>query len=267
MGPPDGEGSVGILNPVSADGAALRRRLLPGLARQAELNWARRERNVRLFEIGTVFERRAADELPLVAQQVAAVVSGGREPEHWSGIPGDVELWDLKALFEAAVAAAAPGTVVEGDGEGWVAKSGGREIGRAGRVEADGPPWAAAVFGFEVELDVRPVPHRTFEPRPGTPSSERDLTLLVPDGVRAGRLEGVLSGGGVPVLESVRIVNEYRGGRVPEGTRSVTFRLTFRAPDRTLEAAEVDAAEAKLLAILERETGVRRREQADPRPE
>jgi phenylalanyl-tRNA synthetase beta chain len=65
----------------------------------------------------------------------------------------------------------------------------------------------------------------------------------------------------------VRIVNEYRGGRVPEGTRSVTIRLTFRAPDRTLEAAEVDAAEARLLAILERETGVRRREQADPRPE
>ena len=267
MGPPDGEGSVGILNPVAADDAALRRRLLPGLARQAELNWSRRERNVRLFEIGTVFERRAADELPLETTHVAGVVSGGREPEHWSGMPGDVELWDLKALFEAAVTAAAPGAVVEGDGEGWVARSEGRVIGRAGRVEADGPPWAAPVFGFEVELDVRAVPHRKFEPRPGTPSSERDLTLLVPDGVLAGRLEGVLSGGGVPVLESVRIVNEYRGGRVPDGTRSVTFRLTFRAPDRTLEAAEVDAAEAKLLAILERETGVRRREQADLRPE
>ena len=288
MGPPDGEGSIAIVNPVSADDAALRRRLLPGLVRQVELNWSRRERNVRLFEIGTVFERRAADELPFESQHVAGVVTGGREPEHWSGMPGDVEVWDVKGLFEAAVAVAAPGAIVEVDGEGWVAKGvrrgaegagrraegaghaaegEGRVVGWAGRLEADGPPWAAPVFGFEVELDEAALPHRTFEPRPATPSSERDLTLLVPDGIRAGRLEGVLSGAGVPVLESVRIVNEYRGGRVPEGTRSVTFRLTFRAADRTLEAAEVDAAEARLLAVLERETGVRRREQTESRPE
>jgi phenylalanyl-tRNA synthetase beta chain len=87
------------------------------------------------------------------------------------------------------------------------------------------------------------------------------VTLLVPDGVAAGALVRVLSGGGVTVLESVRIVNAYRGERVPEGTRSVTFRLTFRAADRTLEAAEIDSAEAHLLLLLERETGVRRREQ------
>ena len=267
MGPADGTGSVAILNPVAADDAALRRRLLPGLARQVELNWSRRERNVRLFEIGTVFERRAADELPAESQHVAGVVTGGRDPEHWSGMPGDVELWDLKGHFEAAVAASAPGAVIEPEGEGWVARREGAVVGSAGRVEADGPPWAAPVFGFEVELDTAVAPHRRFAPRPATPSSERDLTLLVPDGVRAGRLEGVLSGAGVPVLESVRIVNEYRGGRVPAGTRSVTFRLTFRAPDRTLEAADVDAAEARLLATLERETGVRRREQAEPRPE
>jgi phenylalanyl-tRNA synthetase beta chain len=267
MGPADGAGSVGLINPVSADDAALRRRLLPGLTRQVELNWSRRERNVRLFEVGTVFERRAADQLPHEAQHVSGVITGGRDPEHWSGMPGDVELWDIKGLFEAAAAAAAPGAVVEPDGEGWVARREGAVVGTAGRVEADGPPWAGPVFGFEIVLDESAVPHRKFVPRPATPSSERDLTLLVPDGVRAGRLEGVLSAGGVLVLESVRIVNEYRGGRVPEGTRSVTFRLTFRAPDRTLETAEVDAAEARLLAILERETGVRRREQADPRPE
>jgi phenylalanyl-tRNA synthetase beta chain len=89
----------------------------------------------------------------------------------------------------------------------------------------------------------------------------------MPEGVAAGTVVQVLSEAGVSVLESVKIVNEYRGARVPVGTRSVTFRLTFRASDRTLEAGEIDQAEARLLAALEQQTGVRRREQAEPRPE
>jgi phenylalanyl-tRNA synthetase beta chain len=97
---------------------------------------------------------------------------------------------------------------------------------------------------------------------PVTPASERDVTLLVPTGVTSAAITSAFAGSGVSVLESVTIVNEYRGLRVSEGSRSVTVRLRFRASDRTLEAAEVDKAEARLLAALERETGVRRREQA-----
>ena len=69
---------------------------------------------------------------------------------------------------------------------------------------------------------------------------------------------------GVNLLESVQVIDEYRGAGLPAGARSLTFRLTFRAPDRTLEAAEVDRAEARLLGALDREIGVRRRDQASP---
>ncbi len=68
------------------------------------------------------------------------------------------------------------------------------------------------------------------------------------------------------MLESVAVVNEYRGPRVGEGQRSLTVRLTFRAADRTLESAEIDRAEQQLLAALERATGVRRREQPRTEP-
>lgn len=265
MVPPEGEG-IRLLNPVSEDHAMLRTRLLPGLVRQVELNWGRRERDVRLFEVGAVFAARAPGELPAESQRVGVVITGGREPGHWTGEPPDVDEWDLKGLFELAVAAAYPAARITPDGEGWVARNAeGRAVGTAGQVEADAPPWAAPVFGLEVELDLVPRPERRFAPRPQTPSSERDVTLLVPDGVSAGSLGRVLSSGGVTVLESVQIVNAYRGGSVPPGTRSVTFRLTFRAPDRTLEAAEIDSAEVHLLQLLERETGVRRREQGEPR--
>ena len=253
---------IRLLNPVSEEHGMLRTRLLPSLVRQVELNWSRRERDVRLFEIGAAFSPGGAGELPHESQRVAAVITGSRAPEHWTGAAPDFDQWDLKAVFESAVQVAAPDAAIEPDGEGWVARNAeGRAIGTAGPLSADSPPWAAPVFGLELELDLVPRRAEKFVPRPATPSSERDVTLLVPDGTAAGHLARVLSGGGVTVLESVRIVNAYRGERVPEGTRSVTFRLTFRAPDRTLEAAEIDSAEAHLLLLLERETGVRRREQ------
>lgn len=256
-----GEG-IRLLNPVSEEHGMLRARLLPSLVRQVELNWARRERDVRLFEIGAAFTTAGEGELPQESPRVAAVITGARAPEHWTGAAPDFDRWDLKAILESAAQVAAPGAVIEPDGDGWVARNaGGRAVGTAGPLAADAPPWAAAVFGLELELDLTPRAPIRFAARPATPSSERDVTLLVPDGVAAGDLARVLSGGGVTVLESVRIVNAYRGERVPEGTRSVTFRLTFRAPDRTLEAAEIDSAEAHLLLLLERETGVRRREQ------
>jgi phenylalanyl-tRNA synthetase beta chain len=256
-----GEG-IRLLNPVSEEHGMLRTRLLPNLVRQVELNWSRRERDVRLFEIGAAFSAAGAGELPHESQRVAAVITGSRAPEHWTGAAPDFDQWDLKAVFESAVEVAAPRAAIEPDGEGWVARNpDGRAVGTAGPLMADAPPWAGPVFGLELELDLVPRPAVRFVPRPATPSSERDVTLLVPDGTAAGDLVRVLSGGGVTVLESVRIVNAYRGERVPAGTRSVTFRLTFRAPDRTLEAAEIDSAEAHLLLLLERETGVRRREQ------
>ncbi len=261
MVPVSGEG-IRLLNPVSEEHGMLRHRLLPGLVRQVELNWSRRVRDVRLFEIGAVFAPGSAGELPQETPRIAAVVSGSRAPEHWTGAAPDFDQWDLKAIFESAVEVAAPGGTIEPDGEGWVVRGpDGRAIGSAGSLAADAPPWAGTVFGFELELHAGPRPPVRFVPRPPTPSSERDVTLLVPDGIAAGALAQVLSGGGVTVLESVRIVNAYRGDRVPDGTRSVTFRLTFRAADRTLEAAEIDSAEAHLLLLLERETGVRRREQ------
>src|SRR5207245_9172477 len=59
LGPPDGPDAVPILNPMSAEEAYLRRRLLPGLVRRIEYNWASRNRDIRPFEVGTVFRKTA----------------------------------------------------------------------------------------------------------------------------------------------------------------------------------------------------------------
>jgi phenylalanyl-tRNA synthetase beta chain len=253
---------VRLANPLSSTEGHLRRRLLPGLVRLVEGNWAKHVADVRLFEIGTVFTAAAGGERPGEERHVAAVLTGRREPAHWSGSGAErIDLWDLKGLFEAAVALAVPGGTMQVEGSEWIARdSRGRVVGQAGRLEADAPPWADPLFGFELLLDSAPrVPVR-FEALPTTPSSERVLALLLPQQTTARQVDELLRRVGGALLESVAIESDYRGPELPRDTRSVAFRLTFRAPDRTLRDVEIDDLESRLLSALDRELGIRRRD-------
>ncbi|HEX5386056.1 MAG TPA: phenylalanine--tRNA ligase subunit beta [Gemmatimonadales bacterium] len=261
MVPDRGPDAVRLRNPLSATDAHLRQALLPGLVRAVEANWACHARDVRLFEVGTVF--RAAAGRPIESRHVAAIVTGARAPRHWTGTGrDDYDRWDLKGLFEAAAALANPVASIQVEGDSWVAVAGdGRVVGRAAALEADAPPWAAPVFGLEIELDPTARAPTRFRSLPSTPSSARDFALLLPDTVTAEAVRRVLEGVGNPLLAHVAVRDEYR----PQGAaalRSVAFRLTFRAADRTLRDSEVDAAERQLLGVLEQRLGVRRRDAA-----
>jgi phenylalanyl-tRNA synthetase beta chain len=127
---------------------------------------------------------------------------------------------------------------------------------------ADAPPWAAPVFGLELALDVTPRAPKRYQPLPTTPSSERDLALIVADGVTAAQVGAVLEREGGALLERVVVLDEYRGAGIGNGRRSLMFRLTFRHPDRTLRDRDVDDVERRLLRALESELGVKRRDGA-----
>jgi phenylalanyl-tRNA synthetase beta chain len=262
MGAADADGSVRLLNPLAADEAWLRRRLLPGLVRLVEANWANRVADVRLFEIGTAFAAGAPGERPREERRVAAVLTGRRERPHWSAPTTPAfDLWDLKGRLEAAVALAIPDAEVQVEGQAWVVRDrAGRVVGSGGPLAADAPPWAAPLFGFELLLDPAPRRPAPFTPLPTTPSSERVLALLLPEWVRAGQVEDVLQRAGGSLLERVDIESDYRGAELSPGTRSVAFRLVFRAADRTLRDAEIDQAEARILAALAAELGIQRRD-------
>ncbi len=268
LGPADGPDAVQILNPLSAEEAHLRARLLPALVRRVEHNWATRSRDVRLFEVGTVFRKGTG--APEEWTSVAGVLTGARRPPHWSDgakLP-DMDLWDLKHHFELAVKAAAPSCDVEPatrGAAGWVAvqRGGGREeVGRAGPLEADAPVWAARLFGFEVRLSVVERPPVSYRALPAQPPVERALALVLPSGVTAAQVEEVLRRAAGPLLERLMVFDEYRGPGIPAGQRSVAWHCTYRDPVRTLREADVDALEQQELAALEDALGVRRREQS-----
>jgi phenylalanyl-tRNA synthetase beta chain len=260
--PADGPDSVRLANPLSSTEGYLRRRLLPGLVKLVKGNWDNHVGNVRLFEIGTVFTAAPANERPHEQRHVAAVLTGHREPPHWTGSGEErIDLWDLKGQFAAAVALAVPGGVVQVEGAGWIARdSRGRAVGQAGPVEADRPRWADPLFGFELVIDPAPRPPVGFQPLPSTPSSERVLALLLTEGTTVQQVEESLRRVGGSLLESILIQSDYRGPELPPGTRSVAFRLTFRASDRTLRDAEIDAVESRMLAALGSELGIQRRD-------
>jgi len=277
-------GFVRVANPLSENEAHLRRDLLDTLARRAEYNLARMQRDVRLFEIGSVFLP-SADTLPLEELRAALVVMGHRRPAHWTETrPPDFDEWDAKGLAEALASAAYPAAEIalESDADPdwlWSISTDGTRRGGVRRVALDAPVWAAPAFGVELTLltvpsdfiaqpgsaryDAMPAeskPHHVqYRALPATPAAEFDLALIVPNDMPAARVEDVIRAASGELLEQVTLFDEYRGDAVPNGFRSLAWRLTFRHPERTLRDKEVAGRREKLLRTLEGELGVRQR--------
>jgi len=276
LGPADAPDAIEVKNPLSAQEAHLRSRLLPGLIRRVEYNWSMGNRDVRLFEVGTVFRPSGRPaERPSEELHLAIVLTGARHPAHWTGGAGqdaklpDMDIWDLKRHFELAVGVAAPSADVQpaAGGSGWVARrdgEGGAEVGVATPLDADAPKWAGPLFGLEVSIAVKPQPLARYQPLPTQPPVIRDISLVLPGEVTAAAVEAALRRVGEALLERLDVLDEYRGagGGLPAGTRGVTWRCTFRDPGgvRTLTDREIDALLSRMLKTLEDEFDVQRRQ-------
>ncbi|HEY0811197.1 MAG TPA: phenylalanine--tRNA ligase subunit beta, partial [Longimicrobiales bacterium] len=243
---PESEGDVALLLPLSSTESHLRRALLPGLLRRVEYNFNRGARNVRLFEIGTVFAP-GKEGRPDEQTHIAAVFTGLREPAHWTGGAQPYDIWDLKGLSEQT-----------GKLLGDVAPI------TAGKLDAttiDTPAWAGEIFGFEFTLPASGLQRaRTkYQEVPQYPAIEQDMALLVPEALASEVIENSVRAAAGELLEHVEPFDLYRGKGIPEGTRSIAYRLRFRAPNRTLTDAEADAAVKRILSKLKEEHGVERR--------
>ncbi|MBI4520195.1 MAG: phenylalanine--tRNA ligase subunit beta [Gemmatimonadetes bacterium] len=268
---PGRAGLVPLANPLSAEEGHLRDALLPGLLRRIEHNFGRGLRDVRLFEIGTIFRPGAAGGQPVEATHLAIVLTGLRAPAHWSGPGETIDLWDVRALLEQVLA---PAHFYGAELHPWAGdhvyfdrdlalsvQVSGHVIGEGGRVRreaVDAPPWAGPVWGSELTLPDPPPPPRIvkFEPLPAFPAVERDLALVTPDAVAAVRVERAIRAAGGEFLDHVAIFDVYRGPGIPERTRSLAFRLRFRAPDRTLRDEDADRATGAIVSHLREELGV-----------
>jgi phenylalanyl-tRNA synthetase beta chain len=92
------------------------------------------------------------------------------------------------------------------------------------------------------------------------PAATQDLSLVVSESVRAAELIALIVEGAGELLEHVTLIDDYRGPGVPEGSKSLTFALRFRAPDRTLTAAEATESKNAAVALASARVGATLRE-------
>jgi phenylalanyl-tRNA synthetase beta chain len=103
---------------------------------------------------------------------------------------------------------------------------------------------------LDLDAVVSAAPQVRAAPTVGTqPLAKEDIAVVVDRTVPIAAVERALADGAGDLLESVRLFDVYEGPQVPEGKRSLAFALRFRAPDRTLDAAETSAAREAALAV------------------
>ena len=264
-----GDDAHRVRNPLAEDEAYLRTTLLDTLSRRVEHNFAHMQRNVRLFEIGTVFTA-ARDEqtgAPAERTHAAVVIVGERRPSHFTDShPPVYDEWDAKGIAEALASAAWPETSVTLDPSVgdvlWNVAVNGTAVGTVQRLTVDAPVWAAPVYGIEMDLSAIPIAAVTasrYVPIPMMPAIEVDLALIGPDSVTSDQVRSVIRESAGDLLESLEVFDEFRGAGLPDGSRSLAWRLTFRHPERTLRDREIQGRTGKILSTLEAALGIRQR--------
>jgi phenylalanyl-tRNA synthetase beta chain len=110
---------------------------------------------------------------------------------------------------------------------------------------------------FELHLDellrVLPQAARRFKPLARFPAANRDLALLVPTDIPAGRVADIIARH--RLVERVELFDVYTGDKIPPATKSLAFHVYFQSPGHTLTAEEVDGSLQSLLRTLDREVG------------
>ncbi|WP_353829042.1 phenylalanine--tRNA ligase subunit beta [Agromyces sp. SYSU T0242] len=288
---------VKLANALDASTPYLRRSLMPGLVGVARRNLSRGFTDLDVFELGLVFlpepgrsygaaelpvgsERPSADVLealdagiPAQPRHVGVLLVGERVAKQ-PGLPAEeVGIVDaLDAVRRIARAAGAEVEFVQGShhamhpGRTAEVRVAGTPVGYAGELhpavtaEADLPRVVAVA---EVDLDaITALAGDTVEAGViGTlPAATQDLSLVVGAEVPAAAVAAAVHEGAGELLEHLRLVDDYRGTGVPEGMKSLTFALRFRAADRTLTAAEASEAKLAGAALAAERTGAAIRE-------
>jgi len=279
-----------LANPLSDEQPYLRSSLLPGLLAAARRNIGRGNVDLALFEIGTVFvgavesvasvrpsvDRRPTDDewatlndlLPQQPLHVAVLLSGIREPQGWWG-PARPASW-TDAVEAARTIGSTCGVELEAvagvdpsfhPGRTARVLVAGHDIGVAGElhprvIEAYGLPARSAALSLDLAAVISAAPEVRPAPSVGTqPLAKEDLAVVVDRDVPVSAVQLALADGAGAILESVRLFDVYEGPQVPEGKRSLAFALRFRAPDRTLDAAETAAARDAALAAASARCG------------
>ncbi len=270
---PSAPAPIEVTNPIAEPLARLRRSVLPGLLRAADRNLRRGAEDVRLFEVGRVFVRRAADPFPDERPRAGIAWAGAGAPRHWSSRPRPADFFDLSGAVAAVLEALRPGIrwdlrradlagLHPGRAAVWASGAAG-DAAWGGEVHPNleaslglGTPVLVAEIDLATLLDAEG-PERPAEPLPRVPAVARDLSFVLAAGQEYRALIAALRAVPAPAPARFEAVDRYEGKPLCDGESSLTVRVILQPSELTLTDPEVETYRSALIEAALRETGAK----------
>ena len=249
--------AISIMNPLGEDYSIMRTTSLNGMLTSLATNYNRRNKNVRLYEMGNIYipKKLPLTELPDERMQFTL------------GMYGDGDFFNMKGVVEEFF------EKIGMKGREKYDPNAGKSFlhpGRQANIIYDGKvvgylgevhPEVADIYGigeraYVAVLDMPEIiPYATFDRKytgiAKYPAVTRDISMVVPKEILVGQIEDVIEKKGGAHLESFNLFDIYEGAQIKAGFKSVAYSIVFRAKDKTLEEAEITAAMDRILSGLE----------------
>jgi len=249
--------AVVISNPLGEDFSIMRTTTIGEMLNVLARNYNRRTEGVSLFELSKVYIPREGEPLP------------EEKPVLTIGMYGKTDFFDIKGVVEALFSKL--GIVVDYNplndsttfhpGRTAEIKIGDEVVGVVGEIHPTvSENYSAAARNYIAVIDVLPLVANAkqlpvFKQLPKYPAMNRDLAVLIDEGVLMKDIQLIINQRGGKILESSTLFDVYKGNQVPEGKKSVAYSIVFRASDRTLTDEEVSKAMKKITDGLNHQFG------------
>ncbi|MGM0680458.1 MAG: phenylalanine--tRNA ligase subunit beta, partial [Pseudomonadota bacterium] len=261
-----------LANPISADMAAMRTSLWPGLLQTALYNLNRQQDRVLLFEQGLKFVLQDAE---LKQEPVlAGLLSGSLLPPRWSSPARQADFFDCKGHVEQLLARTGQSEQFRFEpddshpalhpGQAAMIRHNDRVVGRLGALHPalqQQLGLSRSVYLFEIEqasLAERRLP--AFAPLSKYPSIRRDIAIVLDENISAQKVKDCIEKAGSGWLKNIELFDVYVGEGIDSGRKSLALGLTLQDLSRTLKDEDVESEISTILKVLDRELGATLRE-------
>lgn len=248
---------VDILNPISEDQTVMRTSLIPGLLETMKFNISVQNKNLKLFEIGHVFFHAGRDHQPDEIEMLAGLWTGNRIDSNWSSKEIHCDFYDIKGVLEELLKnlgientmfTQMPPEVCLYTRPGFSGRifQENEPIGLVGEVHPKvlrNYDLNQTAFIFELDFDrlIQWVPDtKSARPIPKFPATSRDITLIVDNDVETYKIIMTVEILQEKLVEHIHLFDVFSGNPIPKGKKSVSFRITYRSSEETLEDYRVN---------------------------
>ena len=257
--------AITVANPIDVNEDVMRSSLLTGLLESLQRNFNHGRRDVKLFELGRIFESSDGQERPIEREILGLVMSGAASPDDWRGARA-LDFYDLKGAVEVALGSFnLSGFTIDRasveylhPGQSAVLMKDGVEVARLGRLHPRlgsaykfrQPAFVAEIeFGTLLALPVEPA---RYSAPARLPAISRDVSVLLPEAVAWGEIQEAIAKLEISEIAEVSLFDTYKGKEMTEGTRSLAFRVIYRGDGRTLTDEEVTGMHERVRDTIQR---------------